>query len=97
MKQETSTKMSAAALACGSFPLLSGLLQVLHVPLSGAPQLLLAGADLLCTLAGLGLAAVCVKERQHRNFWNLSALALSAFWLLLMMGIGLVALFLNFL
>ena len=55
-----------------------------------------AGANIVFVLLGLILSVVCVRSREIRSIINIISTAISVFWLLLMVGIVVLALFLTF-
>ena len=46
--------------------------------------------------AGLALSVICVRNEESRSTVNIVSTAISALWLLMMVGIVVLALFINF-
>lgn len=90
-------KTSVVALAAGVFPLLTFLPVLLKITLPAGASSIWAGANIVAALAGLCLSAICVKNKKSRSGINIAALLLNVGWVLMMAGIVVVALMLNFL
>ena len=54
-----------------------------------------AGANILFVVLGLVLSIICVRNNDSRSIINILSTAISALWLLLMIGIVVLALFIN--
>lgn len=87
--------LRAAALAASLLPAVTLLPAVLHVTLPDGVRTLWAAANIVFTLAGLLLSAVCLRRKEGRGPAAVAALVLSALWLLLMVGIAALALAVN--
>lgn len=87
--------LRAAALAASLLPAAALLPAVLHVTLPDGVRTLWAAANIVFTLAGLLLSAVCLGRKEGRGPVAPAALVLSALWLLLMAGIVALALAVN--
>ena len=112
MEKKKLQSISIAALIVSILPLATLIPSFLHLSLSdgirtvwaGANIVFVllgirtvwAGANIVFVLLGLILSVVCVRNRESRSVINIVSTAVSAFWLLLMVGIVALALFLSF-
>lgn len=96
MKRSIAMGCSVTALICSVFPMFSYLLAVLRIVLTPELQTALAGANILCTLLGLGLSLVCIKSRETRSVVNIFSAVLCSFWILMIVGFLALALVLSF-
>lgn len=55
-----------------------------------------AGVNIFCIFVGLIISVICVKNRDSRNVINIISTTISSFWVLLMGGIVVLALFIGF-
>ena len=90
-------KTSMVALAAGVFPLLTFIPVLLKITLPAGAGSIWAGANLMAVLTGLCLSIVCVKNKKSRSGINITSLLLNVGWVLMMAGIIMVALLINFL
>lgn len=90
-------KTSVAALIFSVLPLTTFIPILLKITLSDGVRSIWAGANILFILVGLCLSIVCVKNSESRSVWNIASTILSIFWVLLVAGILILALFLDFL
>lgn len=86
----------AAAVANLASVLIRLIPSFLHLSLSDGIRTVWAGANIVFVLLGLILSVICVRNRESRSVINIVSTAISAFWLLLMVGIVALALFLTF-
>lgn len=56
----------------------------------------MAAANILCTLVGLTLSILCMKNKETRNALNIISTVVCVLRLLLIVGFGILALFLTF-
>lgn len=96
MKQETSQKLSIVALVFSLFPAISYVLPVFKISLADGAQAAMAAANILCSLVGFALSIICVKSKETRNAVNIISTIICVLWLLLIVGFGVLALFLTF-
>ena len=96
MEKKKLQSISIAALFVSILPLAALVPSFLHLSLSDGIRTVWAGANIVCVLLGLILSVVCVRNRESRSVINIVSTAVSAFWLLLMVGIVALALFLSF-
>ena len=96
MEKKKYQSISIAALVMSILPLAALAPSFLHLSLSDGVRTAWAGANIVFVLLGLILSVVCVRNRESRSVINIVSTAVSAFWLLLMVGIVALALFLSF-
>lgn len=97
MENKKLQKLSVAALIISIIPLMTFIPVLLHITLTDSIRSVWAGANILSVFAGLILSIICVKSRESRSAVNIISTIISSFWVLLMGGIVVLALFLNFL
>ena len=96
MEKKKLQSISIAALFVSILPLVALVPSFLHLSLSDGIRTVWAGANIVFVLLGLILSVVCVRNRESRSVINIVSTAVSAFWLLLMVGIVALSLFLSF-
>lgn len=96
MEKKKLQSISIAALIVSILPLAALVPSFLNLSLSDGIRTVWAGANIVFVLLGLILSVVCVRNRESRSVINIVSTAVSAFWLLLMVGIVALALFLSF-
>ena len=87
--------LSVAALIVSVLPLATLIPSFLKITLSDGVRSLWAGANILFVVLGLVLSIICVRNKDSRSIINILSTAISALWLLLMIGIVVLALFIN--
>ena len=90
-------KVSVSALIVSVLPLATFIPVLLKITLPDGVRSIWAGANIVFVLVGLCLSIVCVRSRESRSAANITATVISIFWVLLVAGIVVLALFLNFL
>ena len=90
-------KVSGAALIVSVLPLATLIPVLLKITLPDSVRSIWAVANIVFVLVGLCLSIVCVRNRESRGLMNIASTTISIFWVLLMIGIAVLALFLNFL
>ena len=90
-------KVSVAALIVSALPLATFIPVLLKITLSEVVRGIWAGANIVFVLVGLCLSIACARNRESRSVVNIASMIISIFWVLLMAGIVVLALFLNFL
>ena len=96
MEKKKLQSISIAALIVSILPLAALIPSFLRLSLSDGIRTVWAGANIVFVLLGLILSVICVRNRESRSVINIVSTAISAFWLLLMVGIVALALFLTF-
>lgn len=96
MENKKLKPLSVAALVVSVLPLATLIPSFLKITLSDGVRSLWAGANILFVVLGLVLSIICVRNKDSRSIINILSTAISALWLLLMIGIVALALFINF-
>lgn len=96
MEKKKLQSISIVALIVSILPLATLIPSFLHLSLSDGIRTVWVGANIVFVLLGLILSIVCVRNRESRSVINIVSTAISVFWLLLMVGIVVLALFLSF-
>lgn len=97
MENKKLQKVSVASLIVSVLPLATFIPVLLKITLPDGVRGIWAGANIIFILLGLCLSIICVRNRESRSIVNLASTIISIFWLLIMAGIIVLALFLNFL
>jgi D-alanyl-lipoteichoic acid acyltransferase DltB (MBOAT superfamily) len=97
MENKKLQKVSVAALIISVLPLATFIPVLLKITLSEVVRGIWTGANIVFVLVGLCLSIVCARNRENRSIVNIASTIISNFWLLIMAGIVVLALFLNFL
>lgn len=87
--------LSVVALIVSVLPLATLIPSFLKITLSDGVRSMWAGANILFVVLGLVLSIICVRNNDSRSIINILSTAISALWLLLMIGIVVLALFIN--
>lgn len=90
-------KLSLAALTVSLLPLLTLIPAFLKITLPDEVRTVWAACNIALALAGLLLSLVCVKSRESRSIVNILSTAVSAALVLMMLGIIVLAMVLNYL
>ena len=96
MENKKLKPLSVAALVVSVLPLATLIPSFLKITLSDGVRSMWAGANILFVVLGLVLSIICVRNKDSRSIINILSTAISALWLLLMIGIIALALFINF-
>lgn len=96
MENKRLQKLSAAALVISVLPLATFVPILFNMTLTDGVRSVWAGANILSVFVGLILSIICVKSRDSRNVVNIVSTIISSFWVLLMGGIVVLALFISF-
>ena len=97
MENRKLQRLSKSALIISVLPLATLIPVLLKITLSDGVRSIWAGANIAFVLAGLCLSIVCLRNRESRSVVNIASTIISIFWVLLMVGIVVLALFMNFL
>lgn len=97
MEDKKLQKLSVTALIVSILPLATFIPRLLKLTLSDGVRSIWAGANIIFVLAALCLSVICVRSRESRSAVNIISMAISVFWVLMIVGIVVLALFLNFL
>lgn len=90
-------KLSLAALAVSVLPLATLIPVFLQVTLPDGVRTVWAACNIGLALVGLLLSVICVKNGESRSAVNIISTLISMLLVLMMLGIGALALILNFL
>ena len=96
MENKKLKPLSVVALVVSVLPLATLIPSFLKITLSDGVRSMWAGANILFVVLGLVLSIICVRNKGSRSIINILSTAISALWLLLMIGIVVLALFINF-
>lgn len=96
MENKKLKPLSVAALVVSVLPLATLIPSFLKITISDGVRSMWAGANILFVVLGLALSIICVRNKDSRSIINILSTAISALWLLLMIGIVALALFINF-
>lgn len=97
MENKKLQKVSVASLIVSVLPLATFLPVLLKITLPDGVRGIWSAANIVFVLFGLCLSIACVRNRESRSAVNIASTIISIFWVLLMAGIVVLALFLNFL
>ena len=97
MENKKLQKLSVTALIISVLPLATFVPILFNITLTDGVRSVWAGVNILSVFVGLILSIICVKSRESRSVVNIVSTIISSFWVLLMGGIVVLALFLNFL
>lgn len=96
MENKRLKPLSVVALVVSVLPLATLIPSFLKITLSDGVRSMWAGANILFVVLGLVLSIIFVRNKDSRSIINILSTAISALWLLLMIGIVALALFINF-
>lgn len=96
MENKKLKTLSMAALIVSVLPAATLIPVFLKITLSDGIRFIWTGANIVFTLLGLLLSVICVRNKEKRSTANIISTAISALWILMMIGIVALALFINF-
>lgn len=96
MENKKLQKLSVAALVISVLPLATFVPILFNMTLTDGVRSVWAGVNILSVFVGLILSIICVKSRDSRNVVNIISTIISSFWVLLMGGMVVLALFISF-
>lgn len=96
MENKRLQKLSIAALIVSILPLATFVPSLFHMALTDNVYFIWAGVNIFSVLGGLVLSIICVKNRDSRSTINIISTVISSFWIVLMCGIVILSLFINF-
>ena len=94
METKKCKSLSVAALVISILPLATFIPALFNITLEGTVQW--AGVNIVCVLLGFLLSVICVRDKESRSAVNILSTSISALWLLMMVGIVMLTMFLNF-
>ena len=96
MENKKMRNLSMAALVISILPLATLVPTFLKITLSDGVRSIWAGANIVFVLAGVILSIICVRNRESRSAVNIISTVISVLWILMMVGIIVIALFISF-
>ena len=88
--------LSMAALIVSILPAATLIPALFQITLPDGGRTILAGLNIVFVLLGLLLSVICVRNKESRSIVNMISTAVSILWILIMVGIVVLALFINF-
>ena len=89
-------KISVAALIISILPLAAFVPTLFNMVLTDIVRSIWAGVNIFSVFGGLVLSIICVKNRDSRSMINIISTIVSSSWIVLMCGIVILSLFINF-
>lgn len=96
MENKKLQKLSIIALIVSILPLATFVPTLFYMALSDGVRSILAGVNIFAAILGLVLSVICVKNRDSRSVINIISTVISGFWIVVMCGIVILSLFINF-
>ena len=96
MKNKRLQKLSVAALIVSILPLATFVPTLFNMVLANNIRSIWAAVNIFSVFLGLVLSIICVKSRDSRSMINIVSTVISSFWIVLMCGIVILSLFINF-
>lgn len=96
MENKKLQKLSVTTLMISILPLATFVPTLFQITLADNVRSILAGVNIFSVLLGLVLSVICVKNRDSRSTINIISTVISSFWIMLMCGIVVLSLFINF-
>lgn len=96
MENKKLKSLSMVALIVSLLPTATLIPVFLKIVLPDGVRTVWAGANIVFVLLGLILSVICVRSEESRSAVNIISTAVSILWLLMMVGIVILALFINF-
>ncbi len=95
METKQMKTLSMVSLIISVLPLATLIPVFLKITLPEGVDTAWAGTNIACVVVSLILSIICVKSRESRSAVNVISTLISGFWGLLMIGIVVLAMFLN--
>lgn len=96
MENKKMKNLSIAALVISILPLATLVPTFLKITLSAGVRSIWVGANIVFVLAGVIFSIICVRNRESRSAVNIISTVISVLWILMMVGIIVIALFISF-
>ena len=96
MENKKLKNLSVVALIISVLPLATLLPIFLKITLSDGVRSVWAGANIVFVLVGVILSIICVRNKESRSIINIISTMVGSLWFLMMAGIVVLALFINF-
>lgn len=88
--------LSIVALIVSVLPVGTLIPALFKITLPDGARTVLTGLNIVFVLMGLFLSVACVRNKESRSIINIISMAVSVLWILMMVGIVVLALFNNF-
>ncbi len=96
MENKNMKSLSMVALIVSILPVATLIPTFFKITLPDGVRTLLAGFNIVFVLLGLLLSVVCVRNKESRSIVNIISTAVCVLWILIMVGIIVLALVVNF-
>ena len=96
MENKRLQRLSVAALIVSILPLATFVPTLFNMVLTNNIRSIWAVVNIFSVFWGLVLSIICVKSRDSRSMINIVSTVISSFWIVLMCGIVILSLFINF-
>lgn len=96
MENKRLQKLSVAALIVSILPLATFVPTLFNMVLADNIRSIWAVVNIFSVFWGLVFSIICVKSRDSRSMINIVSTVISSFWIVLMCGIVILSLFINF-
>lgn len=96
MEKKKMKSLSIVALIVSVLPAAALIPAFLKITLSDGVRTVWAGSNIVFVLLGLFLSVVCVRNKESSSIINIISMVVSVLWILMMAGIVVLALFINF-
>ena len=96
MKNKKMKSLSLVALIMSALPAAALIPAFFKITLSDGVRTVWAGSNIVFVLLGLILSVVCVRNKESRSIVNIISTAVCVLWILIMVGIIVLALVVNF-
>ena len=96
MKNKKMKSLSMMVFIVSILPAATLILALFQMTLPDGGRTILAGLNIVFVLLGLFLSVVCVRNKESRSIVNMISTMVSILWILIMVGIVILALLINF-
>lgn len=96
MENKRLQRLSVAALIASILPLATFVPTLFNMVLANNIRSIWAVVNIFSVFWGLVLSIICIKSRDSRSMINIVSTVISSFWTVLMCGIVILSLFINF-
>lgn len=96
MENKRLQKLSVAALIISILPLATFIPLLFNMVLADNVRSIWAVVNIFSVFVGLIFSVICVKNRDSQSVINIISTVISSFWIVLMCGIVILSLFINF-
>ena len=96
MENRKMKSLSMVALIVCILPAATLVSALFQITLPDGVRTILAGINIVFVLLGLLLSVICVRNKESRSIVNIISTVVSILWIVMMVGIVVLALFINF-